>query len=88
MTATNAGRRMQIKSSLTTQTERLNKVASIFQTYTGAEMIEASEFKKIGPATRILKQAEKEYQTISYRLRQTVSTADEKHIEILKHQTF
>lgn len=69
MTATNTGRTMYLKSSLTTQTEKLNTVASIFQTFTRAETIEASEFRKIGPATGILKQAEKEYQTISYRLR-------------------
>ncbi len=30
MTASNAGRTVRIKSSLTTQTERLNTVASIF----------------------------------------------------------
>ena len=59
MTAKIASRTARIKSSLTSQTDRLNTVTSIFQTFTGAETIETNEFKKIGPATGLLKFAEK-----------------------------
>ncbi len=59
MTAKIASRTARIKSSLTSQTDRLNTVTSIFQTFSGAETIETKEFKKIGPATGLLKFAEK-----------------------------